>query len=132
MAFAQGTITRQSFVVGDDEYLICKWTDTEAGAATEGSVPELPILCRLMQYKATASASTINPRFTSASAAAAGSHDDLGTCATTAIQINEELNALMTLAASSTSDRTGTMYYKDQVASGTATVQHTAVFKAGA
>lgn len=131
MAYAQGTITRQSFVVGDDEFLICKWTDTEAGAATEGEIPNLPILCRLLQWKATASASTVNTRFTDATGVAAGAHGDLGTCATTAAQINEELNALCALVASSTSDRVGSIFYKDQVASGTATVQHTAVFKAG-
>lgn len=126
MAFAQGTVTRTKFKIRDSHYMILDWTDLEAGAATEGTITGLPALFRLLKWKATAASSTVNTRFTNVTAAAAGSHNDLGTCATTAIQINEELNVLMELSAPG-----GAWFYKDQVASGAVTVQHRMIIKIG-
>jgi hypothetical protein len=128
MAFVQGSITRRKITMGGVNYLRLDWTDTEAGtdaANTEGTIPDLPELCRLIYWKATASASTIQTRWMDTALAAIGSHADLGQMQTRAIRINEEPNLLLPLGSSS-------LFYRDCVLTSTATVVHRAVILYGA
>lgn len=128
MAFAQGAITRRKISIGGSNYFRLDWTDLEAGtdaANTEGTVTDLPELCRLIYWKATASASTIQTRWMDTALAAIASHADLGQCVTRALQINEEPNVLMPLGANA-------LFYRDCVLASTATVVHRAVFLFGA
>jgi hypothetical protein len=124
MAFAQGTVTRTPIVVGDDEFLVLRWTDLEAGAATEGSIDKLPKLCRLLMYIASGSASTVTPQWTNVTGATVNTDGYIGVSSATGLGVNAEPNKLMFLPA-------GTLFYKDQVAASTTTVVHTMVIKAG-
>jgi hypothetical protein len=127
MAGTKGAETRIQYSQGRDAYTIIQWTDTAVVSSDEFTITNLPPLFRMLKYKATPSTGTVSPRWTNVTGAAAGSHGDLGSSATTlTTALNEEQNLLVDLTASN-----GIFYYKD-VTSTTATVQHTMIIKAGA
>jgi hypothetical protein len=126
MAGTKGAETRIQYSQGRDAYTIIQWTDTAAVVGDEFTVTNLPPLFRLLKWKVTASAGTVNSRFTNVSGAAVGAAGDLGQCATTAAQINEELNLLIDLATVN-----GTFFYKD-LSSTTSNNVHVMIIKAGA
>jgi hypothetical protein len=86
----------------------------------------LPFLFRMLKYKATASASTITPRWTNVTGAAVGAAGDLGSSLVTAAQVNTEQNLLVDLT-----DVGGSFFYKDTLTTGTATTVHRMIIKEG-